>query len=78
MSPPWKKAIIEFDRSPLNRDRLYAFVLGWSDRLTLVQCIDEYIFDVDGYMVFRNADVRPVARSGGELDRYPCTTREGH
>ena len=50
--------LVEFDRSPLNRERLFAFVLKWSDSLTLVQIVDDERFDLNGYAVFHNSTVR--------------------
>ena len=50
--------LVELDRSPLNRRRMFAFVLKWSDDFTLVQTVDDDIFDIDGYAVFHNSSVR--------------------
>jgi len=50
--------LAEFDRRPLERWPLIAFVLDWGPELTLVQVFDTDSFQLDGYAIFRNSDVR--------------------
>ena len=50
--------LAEFDRRPFDRWPLTAFVLDWGAALTLVQLFDTDSFQLDGYAVFRNSDVR--------------------
>jgi hypothetical protein len=54
----WWNRVVEFDRKPIDRDLLCGFVLEFTDRLTLIGLLDEDRFDLDGYVVFRNSDVR--------------------
>jgi hypothetical protein len=54
---------LEFDRTPLDRDTLRGFALGWNSELTLIQEMDDVHFRLNGYAIFRNSDVkrwRPV------------------
>ena len=50
--------LAEFDRRPLERWPLRAFVLDWGPDLTLVQVFDADLFQLNGYAIFRNSDVR--------------------
>jgi hypothetical protein len=50
--------LVEFDRRPLERWPMRAFVLGWGPELTLVQTFNTDFFQLGGYTVFRNSDVR--------------------
>ena len=50
--------LVEFDRKPLDREPLIAFVLDWGAEVTLVQVFNTGSFRLDGYAVFRNTDVR--------------------
>ena len=54
----WWNRVVEFDRKPIDRDLLRGFVLEFTNRLTLIGLLDEDRFDLDGYVVFRNSDVR--------------------
>ena len=57
--------IVEFDRRLIDKDLLRGFVIGWSADLTLIQLIDGHQYLLNGYSVFRNADVklwRPVSK----------------
>jgi hypothetical protein len=47
-----------FDRRPLDRDDLVGFVMDANDELTLIQVLDTAMFRLNGYTVFRNADIR--------------------
>jgi len=54
----WWNRVVEFDRKPLDSQLLCGFVLEFTDRLTLIHYMDTQRFDLDGYVVFRNSDVR--------------------
>src|SRR5580700_2758912 len=49
--------LVEFDRKPLDRHPLWALVITWNSELTLVPLMDREQFRLNGYAVFRNADV---------------------
>ena len=50
--------LLEFDRAPIDRDVLRGFALGWNTELTLIQVIDHVQFQLNGYAIFRNSDVK--------------------
>ncbi|MBL8211621.1 MAG: hypothetical protein JNK87_12950 [Bryobacterales bacterium] len=50
--------MLEFDRRPLDRDPLRGFALDWTEDLTLLQVMEDQQFRLNGYTVFRNADVK--------------------
>lgn len=50
--------LVEFDRKPLDGDSLVGFVLRSSGQFTLIHYVDEMQFQLDGYRVLRNSDVR--------------------
>jgi hypothetical protein len=50
--------MVEFDRAPLDSYFLRGFTLGWSKELTLVHVVDNVYFQLNGYAVFRNSDVK--------------------
>jgi len=55
--------LVEFDRKPLDLNKLVGFVLQLTDALTLVQPVDFNRMELNGYSVIRNKDVhrwRPV------------------
>ena len=50
--------LVQFNRRPIDRHLLLGFALAWTDDLTLVQVIDDSVFQFNGYAVLRNSDVR--------------------
>jgi hypothetical protein len=54
----WWNRFIEFDRKPVDRDLVRGFVLEFSERLTLISPLDDERFELNGYTVIRNCDVR--------------------
>ena len=50
--------LLEFDRTPINRNILTGFPLGWNSKLTLVEVLDDVYFRLNGYAIFHNADVK--------------------
>jgi len=49
---------VEFDRRPFEQYPLRALVISWNVELTLVQVLDTDSFQLEGYAVFRNSDMR--------------------
>ena len=54
----WGFPLVEFDRRPVDPDLLNGWVLEWNSEFTLVQVIEGNKFQLDGYSVFRNSDVK--------------------
>lgn len=50
--------ILRFDRKPLEAHPLTGFVLEYNKTHTLVQVYDDRLFQLNGWCVFLNADVR--------------------
>jgi hypothetical protein len=53
-----RKILVEFYRKPLQRTKLFGFVLACNDEFTFVQEFDEQIFRLDGYCIFKNDSVK--------------------
>jgi hypothetical protein len=49
--------LVQFDR-PIYSDLMSGFVLGWGKELTLIHVMEETTFQLDGYAVFRNSDIK--------------------
>ena len=57
--------LLQFDRRPVDRDLLTGFALTWTADLTLIQVMEDVQFQLNGYAIFRNTDVkkyRPIPR----------------
>ena len=54
----WWNRFVEFDRKPIDTQLLGGFVLEFSERLTLLSLLDDERFELNGYTVIRNSDVR--------------------
>jgi hypothetical protein len=54
----WWNRFVEFDRKPLDKHLIGGFVLEFSDLLTLISPLDDERFELNGYTVIRNSDVR--------------------
>ena len=52
------KWLVEFNRKPLAKHPLYGFVIGCSNEFTLIHQFDRDLFNLDGYCVFPNKDVK--------------------
>jgi hypothetical protein len=50
--------LAEFDRKPLDQHSLWGFVLGWSQKLTLLHVVSDHLFELNGYCVLKNSEVR--------------------
>jgi hypothetical protein len=50
--------LLQFHRSPIDRDILMGFAIGWNVELTLIQVMDGVHFRLNGYAIFRNSDVK--------------------
>jgi len=61
----WWNRFVEFDRKPIDKELLRGFVLEFSEQLTLLSPLDDERFELNGYTVIRNSDVRRW-RSVGE------------
>lgn len=59
--------LVEFDRRPMDRHGLIGFVLGWSDSLTMLHVVSDHLFELNGYSVIRNRDVRRWRELDAEL-----------
>src|ERR1035441_9335989 len=49
--------LLQFDR-PIDRYLLLGFALTWTANLTLIQIVDDQQYQLNGYAVFRNSDVK--------------------
>jgi len=74
----WWNRVVEFDRKPLDRNLLCGFVLEFTDRLTLTSLLDDVRFDLNGYFVFRNSDVRRWRPVGEDSVRVRAFAAQGH
>jgi hypothetical protein len=63
--------LVEFDRKPLDLNKLVGFVLQFTDELTLLQPVDFDRMELNGYSVIRNKDVQGWRPVGPET----CTGR---
>ncbi len=57
--------LLEFDRRPVDQHPLVGFALTWNQELTLIQPVEDQQFLLNGYTIFRNADVkrwRPIPK----------------
>jgi len=57
--------LLEFDRRPVDQHPLVGFALTWNEELTLIQPVEDQQFLLNGYTIFRNADVkrwRPIPK----------------
>ena len=57
--------LLEFDRRPIDRHPLIGFALTWNEKLTLIQPVEDQQYLLNGYTIFRNADVkrwRPIRK----------------
>lgn len=55
--------LVEFKRKAIDLDQLRGFVVGSSSELTLVHCLNEHSFQLNGYVAIRNRDIseqRPI------------------
>jgi hypothetical protein len=50
--------LLEFDRRPVSQYHLVGFALTWNEELALIQPVEDQQFLLNGYTIFRNADVR--------------------
>jgi hypothetical protein len=50
--------LLEFYRTPLERYVRRGFALAWNEDLTLIEIVDGDLFELDGYAVFRNSDIK--------------------
>ena len=50
--------LVEFDRNPFDQCPIRGFVLDWNDGLTLFQDFDTELFQLNGWAVVRNSDIR--------------------
>lgn len=50
--------LIEFKRNPLSTEQLTGFVIEYNQLLTLVQTYDHQLYQLNGWAVFLNSDVR--------------------
>jgi hypothetical protein len=53
-----RKLLVEFNRKPLEKSRLFGFVLACNDEFTLIHEFDDGIFRLDGYSIFKNDSVK--------------------
>ncbi len=53
-----RKILIAFNRKPLEKSKLFGFVLACNDEFTLIHEFDEGIFRLDGYCIFKNDSVK--------------------
>jgi hypothetical protein len=58
--------LLEFDRRPIDRDRLAGFALGWNSEFTLLHVYEREQFRLNGYSIFRNSDIRSWRRIAKE------------
>ena len=57
--------LIQFDRRPIDRDLLVGLALKWSTDITVIHVLENSQFQLNGYAVFRNSEVRrwrPIPR----------------
>jgi hypothetical protein len=54
----WWNRFVTFDRKPLDNQLLSGFVVQFSEVLTLISPLDDERFELNGYTVIRNRDVR--------------------
>ncbi len=52
------KWLVEFNRKPFDKHKLFGFVLAVSDDFTLIQQFDRDWFATDGYFIFQNKSVK--------------------
>ena len=55
--------LMEFGRKPIDKHLLGGFAIAWTADLTLVHVVEDHTYHLNGYAIFRNADVkwwRPV------------------
>jgi hypothetical protein len=52
------KWIVEFNRKPFDRFRMFGFVLEWTDDFTLIRLFDRDWYKTDGYCIFKNESVK--------------------
>lgn len=50
--------LLQWDRKPIDPHLLTGFALHWEEEFTLVHLMDDVHYCLDGYAVFRNANVR--------------------
>ena len=50
--------LVEFDRKPFDQYRIRGFALDWNEDLTLFQDFDTELFQLSGWAVLRNSDIR--------------------
>jgi len=50
--------LLEFDRKPIDKHLLRGFLLTWSVDLTILHLIDDVQYQLNGYAIFRNKDVK--------------------
>jgi len=53
-----RKLLIEFNRKPLEKSKLFGFVLICNDEFTLIHEFDVNFFRLDGYCIFKNDSVK--------------------
>jgi hypothetical protein len=49
--------LLQFDR-PIDGDLLLGFALSWNSALTLIQVVETSQYQLNGYAIFRNSDVK--------------------
>ena len=50
--------LVEFDRKPLDRYPVTVFALDWNPDFTLFQYFETKLFQLNGYAILRNSDIR--------------------
>ena len=50
--------LVEFDRKPFDKYPVRGFAIDWKEDLTLFQDFDTELFQLNGWAVFRNSDIR--------------------
>jgi hypothetical protein len=53
-----QKLLVEFNRKPLEKLKLFGFVLACNDEFTFIHEFDNQIFRLDGYCIFKNDSVK--------------------
>jgi hypothetical protein len=52
------KWIVEFDRKPFDKHKIFGFVLDFNNDFTLIHLFDRDWFKTDGYCIFQNKSVK--------------------
>jgi hypothetical protein len=50
--------LVEFDRKPFDKCPVRGFAIDWNEDLTLFQDFDTELFQLNGWAVLRNSDIR--------------------